>query len=156
MQFKHPGTGTIYSNYEAGNWSWGESQVPSWMVASAASGGWGYNVGNIVMGVPNPFGEPAIVMVTYPGFARGRLRRQPQWIVQQPHHSWCEVLLGQRTIDRWPRRQGLSTANPALLDALGQRRQQRPTHRSRVLPEQRRRAANGGHERRRRLDPLPL
>ena len=69
--FKHPGTGTIYSNYEAGNWSWGESRVPNWMVASGASGGWGQNVGQIVAGVPNPFGQPAIVMVTYPWVCTG-------------------------------------------------------------------------------------
>ena len=64
--FKHPGTGRIYSNYQAGEWSWNETVVPSWMVASKASGAWGYGVGAMVQHIRNPFPKPAIVMVTYP------------------------------------------------------------------------------------------
>jgi len=74
-QFKHPGTGTVYKNYEAGVWGWNLTSIRDDMVASAAAKEegreWGYNVQSIVQGVKTPFGSPAIVMVTYPWVCTG-------------------------------------------------------------------------------------
>lgn len=72
-QFKHPGTGIVYENYEAGQWGWNYNQVPTVMLASNASGGWGSNVANIVRNqARDPFnGKDSIVMVTYPWVCTG-------------------------------------------------------------------------------------
>ena len=71
-KFKHPGTGNIYKNYEAGVWGWGVNSVPWYMVASKANGGWGNNneVSNmIIRNATNPFNksdESVVVMATFP------------------------------------------------------------------------------------------
>ena len=75
--FKHPGTGNIYKNYEAGTWGWSENKIPYYMVASAKNHGWGNNdaVTNMVINqAVNPFGttnEQTLVMVTYPWVCTG-------------------------------------------------------------------------------------
>jgi hypothetical protein len=73
-QFKHPGTGYIYENYEAGQWVWDKKQVPNYMLGSYSNGGWGKNksVSNIVQNqAKNPFNKSAIVMVTFPWVCTG-------------------------------------------------------------------------------------
>lgn len=65
-KFKHPGTGTIYENYEAGWWNDGNAggQAPNgitdYMAASSANGQWGDGVKRgvvtqAVMAWPNPY-----------------------------------------------------------------------------------------------------
>lgn len=73
--FKHPGTGTIYNNYEAGVWGWNLQRIRDDMVSSAAAKAqgkaWGYGVQQIVQDITSPFNAPAIVMVTYPWVCTG-------------------------------------------------------------------------------------
>ncbi len=81
-EFKHPGTETIYKNYEAGVWGWNLTSIRDDMVGSAAAAaqgrGWGYGVKQIVQNITTPFGGPAIVMVTYPWVCTGVDNRDDQ------------------------------------------------------------------------------
>ena len=71
-QFKHPGTGHIYENYEAGIWQWGK-QFDIDTFRSAATGKWSQRAENAVFSVQNPFpnGETVLYMMTFPWVCTG-------------------------------------------------------------------------------------
>ena len=82
-QFKHPGTGTVYKNYEAGVWGWNLTTIRDDMVGSAAAKlqgrEWGKGVKGLVQGITTPFnGQPAIVMVTFPWVCTGANSNEDQ------------------------------------------------------------------------------
>ena len=74
-QFKHPGTGHIYENYEAGIWQWGDktTQIDLSTFTSAATGGWSQSAEDAVTSVRNPFpnGETVLYMMTFPWVCTG-------------------------------------------------------------------------------------
>ncbi len=70
-QFKHPGTGHIYENYEAGMWQWGNrsTQIDLTNFRSAATGAWSQHAENAVLSIRNPFPNsrgPVLYMMTFP------------------------------------------------------------------------------------------
>ena len=74
-KFKHPGTGKIYENYEAGMWQWGDgsTQINLNNFISAATGGWSQRAENAVTSVRNPFpnGETVLYTMTFPWVCTG-------------------------------------------------------------------------------------
>ena len=75
-KFKHPGTGKIYENYEAGMWQWGDgsTQINLSNFTSAATGGWSQRAENAVTSVRNPFPNskgPVLYMMTFPWVCTG-------------------------------------------------------------------------------------
>ena len=74
--FKHPGTGHIYKNYEAGVWQWGDrsTQINLDIFLSAATGGWSQKAENAVRAIENPFsssGGTVLYMMTFPWVCTG-------------------------------------------------------------------------------------
>jgi hypothetical protein len=75
-KFKHPGTGHIYENYEAGIWQWGDkktTQIDLSKFTSAATGGWSQRAEDAVTSVRNPFpnGETVLYTMTFPWVCTG-------------------------------------------------------------------------------------
>ncbi|QNI77561.1 hypothetical protein [Synechococcus sp. MVIR-18-1] len=73
-KFKHPGTGHIYENYEAGIWQWGK-QFDIDKFRSAATGKWSQRAENAVRSVQNPFpnaeNKNVLYMMTFPWVCTG-------------------------------------------------------------------------------------
>ena len=73
-KFKHPGTGHIYENYEAGIWQWGK-QFDINKFRSAATGKWSQRAESAVVSVQNPFpnaeNNNVLYMMTFPWVCTG-------------------------------------------------------------------------------------